>query len=258
MVVGGARKRVVRSRYALSSAPDASVESAPVCKLEKPAIDDEPNLQIAVAQLQRCMQRANKKELREQLPVLLALVRDAGRTLDMDVQRKMHEYIFAHENGLEVIEQQYGADLRDPKTDQSFEHKSMKLDDTDDGAMCNVNIVLPTWPTSTKREEYAEQVYQHVLAKGDVLIEARAVHNPKNNYTLRLPAAFIARYAKEYVLAKVSRKRLGQLNIGGAACRTCHRVHRLDRLAKDSKRMETFTDAEWGVIVRRTVPGQCE
>lgn len=211
-----------------------------------------------ITQLREAMKRTDKATVQKHLPELLDVVRECGRMLDMDVQRKMHEYIFAHENGLEVLEKQHGADMRDPATGDLLEHKSMKLDDAGKGGMCNVNIVLPVWPANTERADYAEQVHQHVLTKGDVLIEARAMSNPKNNYTLRLRASFIARYAKEYVLAKVSSKRLGQFNIGGTACRKCHRVHRLDRLAEDSKRMEKIKEDEWCKIVRRVVPGQCK
>ena len=164
-----------------------------------------------VAQLREVMKRTDKATVQKHLPELLDVVRECGRMLDMDVQRKMHEYIFAHENGLEVLEKQHGADMRDPATGDLLEHKSMKLDDAGKGGMCNVNIVLPVWPANTERADYAEQVHQHVLTKGDVLIEARAMSNPKNNYTLRLRASFIARYAKEYVPYHRATHALGQL-----------------------------------------------
>lgn len=211
-----------------------------------------------VTQLREVTSDTDKTTLRRHLPDLLEVVRECGRILDLDVQKKMHELIFARNAGLEVLEQQHGADMRDPKSGQVFEHKSVKVNDLDTSKQCNVNIKLPKWPTKASREDYAELAHNNVLSKGDVLIEGRVVSSTEHNYTVRLRAKFMARFAKEYVLRKVSKKRLDKINIGGPACATCHRIHRVDQLRKDSRRFRQLVDDDWKEIVTRKVASQCD
>lgn len=217
--------------------------------------DKKSALARAVLELQRCVADASNDELQESLPLMLDLVRESGRRLDIDVQKKMHEYIYAYKHGLKVNTTQGGADLHDVKSKKKFEHKSMKLDVNK--KMCNVNIVIPTWPPKTPKETYAKMAHDDILSKGDVLIEVRNAQDSALDYEVTLSAKFVARYAKEYIEREISKKRLTKFNIGGRACPECNRVHRLDRLVKDSNNFAELTDKKWASIVIREVPYKC-
>lgn len=218
--------------------------------------DKKSALARAVLELQRCVSEASDDELQDSLPLMLDIVRESGRRLDIDVQKKMHEYIYAHKHGLKVNTTQGGADLHDVKSNKKFEHKSMKLDVN--RKMCNVNIVIPTWPPKTSKETYAKMAHHDILSKGDVRIEARNAQDSALDYEVTLSAKFVARYAKEYIEREISKKRLTKFNIGGRACPECNRVHRLDRLVKDSDNFDGLTNEKWADIVTREVPYRCD
>jgi hypothetical protein len=78
--------------------------------------NNDSDLSQAVTEMNRCVANASDDELRENLPMILSIVRECGRRLDIDVQKKMHEYIYAHKHGLKVSTAQGGADLQDKKT----------------------------------------------------------------------------------------------------------------------------------------------
>jgi hypothetical protein len=64
--------------------------------------NNDNDLSQAVNEMNRCVANASDDELRENLPMILSIVRECGRRLDIDVQKKMHEYIYAHKHGLKV------------------------------------------------------------------------------------------------------------------------------------------------------------
>jgi hypothetical protein len=214
-----------------------------------------PDLCRIVQELRQAVEHATHLQLQETLPPLLQVVRQYGVLLEIDVQKKMHEIVYAHSCGLTVIKAQGGADLLDQRTGEVFEHKSMKLDLA--SKMCNVNIKLPAWPTHTERAVYAQLAHDFVLKKGAVIIEARSCAVDVCAYEVRLPASFMARYVKEHILAHVSTRRLSNLNIGGRACPTCQRVHRIDALERDAHREAALSDDDWRQIVLRKTKYKC-
>lgn len=100
--------------------------------------------------------------------------------------------------------------------------------------------------------------HHDILSKGDVRIEARNAQDSALDYEVTLSAKFVARYAKEYIEREISKKRLTKFNIGGRACPECNRVHRLDRLVKDSDNFDGLTNEKWADIVTREVPYRCD
>lgn len=222
----------------------------------KPSQTPCPNLSLLIAQLDQVVKDSDKSALRAHLPDLVRIVRECGRLLDLDVQKKMHEIIYAHEQGFEVMPSQHGVDMRDPKTGRAIEHKKVKVNDLDKTAQCNINIHLPHWPAELSYAKYAKLAYSDVLKKGDLDVSAVVDSNDKYNYCVTIPKEFLAQYVKRFYKQKRTKKYNNKVNLGGPACQTCHRIHRLDCLVKDSQRLEQLTEHDWHEIFIRRIKSQ--
>lgn len=196
------------------------------------------------------------------LAQLLVLSRTMAYKMGIDAQHKMHEIIFAYQNNMEVRKEAHGADMTDSEG-KAVDHKHMELSTA---KQCNVNITFPAKVPNSTVDQFATATYEDVVRKGDVLVEADGSKAGLPNYSVRLPARFVAEYCRNFIKVKYGdlnvkgpkrMKAPTKVNLGAKACSVCKRVHRIDhfhRLALTSD----YSTLSWNDIVRSKVCSTCK
>lgn len=255
------RTIIIRPSKKLYDEADVQIEEEPNEESEPKCVPYTPtdDIPAILTMLRQSMKKASKEQLEQHIPDLLTIVRDWGETIDIDLQKKKYEIIYAHQHGYKVRKEQGGADMYNVESGKQIEHKYTTMSKTGINAMrCNVNIKIPARPKKTKPEDYLCQVHDNIVSKGDVHIEVRVVHDPDLSHVVELPAEFVANYAKAYITYRSKIKRTPHLNIGGSACPICFKIHRLEFLKECSQIYESYTEDQWQKLVEKRIPYKCK